>query len=45
MSGLSGDIWQPISLTIELAALTTVLLLVLGAPIAWWLARSKAWWK
>jgi molybdate transport system permease protein len=45
MSGLSGDIWQPISLTIELAAFTTVLLLVLGAPIAWWLARSKAWWK
>ena len=45
MSGLSGDIWQPISLTIELAAFTTVLLLILGTPIAWWLARSKAWWK
>ena len=45
MEGLSGDIWQPISLTIELAAFTTVLLLILGTPIAWWLARSKAWWK
>jgi molybdate transport system permease protein len=45
MEGLSGDIWQPISLTIELAAFTTVLLLILGTPIAWWLARSKVWWK
>ena len=45
MGGLSTDIWQPISLTIELAAFTTILLLVLGTPIAWWLARSKAWWK
>jgi molybdate transport system permease protein len=45
MGGLSSDIWQPISLTIELAAFTTVLLLILGTPIAWWLARSKAWWK
>jgi molybdate transport system permease protein len=45
MGGLSGEIWQPISLTIELAAFATVLLLILGTPIAWWLARSKAWWK
>jgi molybdate transport system permease protein len=45
MGGLSGEIWQPISLTIELAAFTTVLLLILGTPIAWWLARSKARWK
>ena len=45
MGGLPLDIWQPIALTIELAAITTVLLLVLGAPIAWRLSRSKAWWK
>ncbi len=45
MDGLSPDIWQPIGLTIELAALTTVVLLVVGTPIAWWLARSRAWWK
>jgi len=45
MAGLSGDIWQPVSLTIELAAITTALLLILGTPIAWWLARSRAWWK
>jgi molybdate transport system permease protein len=42
---MTDDIWQPVRLTIELAAITTVLLLVIGTPIAWWLARSKAWWK
>jgi molybdate transport system permease protein len=43
--GLPPDIWQPIRLTIELAAITTVLMIVVGTPIAWWLARSRAWWK
>ncbi|MFC5359380.1 molybdate ABC transporter permease subunit [Azospirillum himalayense] len=37
--------WQPIILTLELAALTTVILLIAGTPLAWWLARSGAWWK
>ena len=45
MGGLPADIWQPIRLTIELAAVTTLLLLLLGTPVAWWLARSRAWWK
>ncbi len=45
MSGLPADIWQPVRLTIELAALTTIILLIVGTPIAWWLARSTAWWK
>ena len=38
-------IWQPILLTLKLAALTTIILLLVGTPLAWWLARSKAWWK
>jgi molybdate transport system permease protein len=42
---LSGEIWQPVRLTIELALITTAILLIVGTPIAWWLARSKAWWK
>ena len=45
MGGLPADIWQPILLTIELAVVTTILLLLLGTPVAWWLARSRAWWK
>ena len=32
-------------LTAELAGLTTVLLLILATPIAWWLARSRRWWR
>ena len=32
-------------LTVKLAALSTVILLLLGTPIAWWLARSKSRYK
>ncbi|MGC8114498.1 molybdate ABC transporter permease subunit [Metapseudomonas otitidis] len=42
---LSGDDWAAIRLTLELATLTTVLLLVLGTPIAWWLSRTDSWLK
>src|ERR1700753_3936771 len=42
---LSGDIWQPVRLTLELAFTTTIILMIVGTPIAWWLARSKHWWK
>lgn len=40
-----AELWTPVQLTLELAALTTVLLLLIGTPIAWWLARSPARWK
>jgi len=39
------DFWSPIRLTLALATITTLLLVVVGTPIAWWLARSKARWK
>ncbi len=39
------ELWPPIRLTLELASISTILLLVLGTPIAWWLARSTARWK
>ena len=45
MEALAADTWTSIRLTIELAATTTVILLIAGTPIAWWLARSRAWWK
>jgi len=45
MTALPADIWQPVRLTVELAAITTVILLIVGTPIAWWLARSRARWK
>ncbi|MDE3011553.1 MAG: molybdate ABC transporter permease subunit [Pseudomonadota bacterium] len=39
------DDWSAIRLTLALATLTVSLLLLLGTPIAWWLARSRSWWK
>lgn len=32
-------------LTFKLASLTTLILLVIGTPIAWWLARTRSWLK
>ena len=37
--------WDPVWLTVKLAFLVTLVLLIVGTPIAWWLARSRAWWK
>lgn len=38
-------IWEPVRLTLELASVTTLALLIVATPLAWWLARSKAAWK
>lgn len=35
--------WEPIWLTLKLAGVTTVILAIVGTPIAWWLARSQHW--
>ena len=32
----------PIQLTLELAAITTVFLLIVATPLAWWLANTKS---
>jgi molybdate transport system permease protein len=40
-----AELWSPVRLTLILAAVTTVVLLVVATPIAWWLARSTARWK
>lgn len=42
---LSATDWSAIRLTVELAGVTTLLLLVTGTPIAWWLARTRSAWK
>lgn len=36
---------EVIWLTVKLAGVTTILLLILATPLAWWLARSQVWWK
>jgi len=35
----------PILITLQLAAVTTVILLLLGTPLAWWLARTQRRWR
>ncbi|MBE0580966.1 molybdate ABC transporter permease subunit [Devosia sp.] len=37
-----ADIWPPVGLTLTLATINTLILLLLGTPIAWWLARSRS---
>lgn len=36
---------QALALTLRLAATTTVVLLLAGTPLAWWLARTRSWLK
>lgn len=36
--------WLTVWLTLKLATTTTLVLLLLGTPLAWWLANSRAWW-
>ena len=42
---LGENDFSAIILTLKLAAITTIIFLLIGTPIAWWLARSQAWWK
>jgi len=41
----SAEDWAAIRLTLELATTTTVLLLVLCTPLAWWLAHTRSRWR
>lgn len=42
---LTSPTWGAVILTLKLATLTTLLLLLLGTPLAWWLARTHSWLK
>ncbi|HEX9010545.1 MAG TPA: molybdate ABC transporter permease subunit [Holophagaceae bacterium] len=37
--------WEALRLSLRLAALTTLILLVLGLPLGWWLAATRRRWK
>jgi molybdate transport system permease protein len=43
--GFSEADLTAITLTLRLASIVTVLLLLIGTPVALWLARSRSWWK
>jgi len=42
---VTQDLWSPIWLTIQLAGITTLALLIIGIPIAWWLAWTPSRWR
>lgn len=42
---LTQEDFLAIRLTLELAALSTLILLLIGTPIAWWLSRTRSWLK
>jgi molybdate transport system permease protein len=37
--------WTPIWLSLKLAAVTTIILFILGIPLAYWLSRRSSWFK
>jgi molybdate transport system permease protein len=45
MHWLSGPDLETFALTLRLAATVTALLLVLGMPLAWWLATTRSRWQ
>ncbi|WP_068636700.1 molybdate ABC transporter permease subunit [Thauera butanivorans] len=45
MAVLDDGAWQAIRLTLELASLTTVLLLIIATPLAWWLSQTRSKWR
>ncbi len=44
METLAFD-WQPVWITLKLAATTVILLLIVGTPVAWWLAHTQKRWR
>jgi len=37
--------WQAIVLTLQLASLTTLVLLLVATPLAWWLSQTRSPWR
>jgi molybdate transport system permease protein len=42
---ITAESWQAILLTLKLAASTTLLLLMLATPLAWWLSQTESRWR
>ncbi|MDL2355573.1 MAG: molybdate ABC transporter permease subunit [Pseudomonadota bacterium] len=42
---LNPEDWNTVWLSLKLASIVTVLLLLLGTPVAWWLAQTRSRWK
>ena len=42
---LAPEAWQAIALTAKLASATTLLLLLIATPLAWWLSQTRSRWR
>ena len=42
---INSSDWTALTLTFELALISTIILLVIGTPIAWWLSQTKVRFK
>jgi molybdate transport system permease protein len=42
---LTPDAWSALGLTLQLAAATTLVLIVLATPLAWWLSQTRVRWR
>jgi len=40
-----AELWPPVALTLALASVTTLILMLIGTPLAWWLATSRSRYK
>ena len=42
---ISLEAWQAIGLTLQLASATTLILLLVATPLAWWLSQTQSKWR
>jgi molybdate transport system permease protein len=45
VTSLDPSAWSAISLTLQLATLTSLILLLLATPLAWWLSQTTSRWR
>jgi molybdate transport system permease protein len=45
VNSLDPSAWSAIALTLQLATLTSLLLLLLATPLAWWLSQTTSRWR
>jgi molybdate transport system permease protein len=44
-SPIPPEAWQAIALTLKLATITSLVLLLIATPLAWWLSQSASRWR
>ena len=45
MTAFPAEAWPAIALTLQLASLTTAVLLLIATPLAWWLSQTQSRWR